>query len=183
MLELEPDLNSVAKYLSRGTTDRVYSSVARAVKVRAKNYRMHDGDLYRRTAKGLRFVPEEKARTSIMRGLHNEIGHWSFATTYKIIPDRFWWPKIQVDVAQFVRRIDSCQKAKSPEQNEPYGRMPDCRFFHTWSIDFAGPLKETAAGNKYIILAVENLSSWPVASAIGTNDFNSTGVIKFVEEQ
>ena len=54
--------------------------------------------------------------------------------------------------------------------------------FNTWSIDFAGPLKETAAGNKYILLAVENLSSLQVASAVGTNYFNSSEVIKFVEE-
>ena len=32
-------------------------------------------------------------------------------------------------------------------------------------------------------MAVENLDSWLVASAIGTNYFNSSGVIKFVEEQ
>ena len=61
--------------------------------------------------------------------------------------------------------------------------MPVSELFHTWSIDFAGPLKETAAGNKGILLAIENLSSWPVASFIGTNYFNSSGVIKFVVEQ
>ena len=40
-----------------------------------------------------------------------------------------------------------------------------------------------AAGNKFILLAVENFSSWPVPSDIGTNYFNCSGVIKFVEEQ
>ena len=144
---------------------------------------MHKGDLYRRTAKGLRFVPRERAHTFIMRGLHDEIGHWSFATTYKIISDRFCWPKIRVDDAQFVRSCDSCQKANPSERNWLYRRMPVSGLFHTWPIDFAGPLKETAAGSKYILLAVENLPSWPVASSIGTNYFNSIGVIKFVEEQ
>ena len=46
-----------------------------------------------------------------MRGLHDEIGHWSFTTTHKIISDRFWWPKIRIDVAHFVWSCDSCQKA------------------------------------------------------------------------
>ena len=32
-------------------------------------------------------------------------------------------------------------------------------------------------------MALENLYSWPIASAIGTNYLNSSGVIKFVEEQ
>lgn len=34
-----------------------------------------------------------------------------------------------------------------------------------------------------MLLAGENLSSWPVTSAIGKNSFNSSGVIKVVEEQ
>ena len=183
MVELEKDSSSVAEYLSRGTIDRTSSSVARAIKVRAKNYHMHDGDLYRRTAKGLRFVPGEKERISIMKGLKDEIGHWSFAKTYKIISDRFWWPKIRVDAAHFVRSWESCQKTNPAEQNGPYGRMPVSGLFHTWSIDFAGPLRETTAGNKSILVAIENLSSWPVSKAIGTNSSNSSGVIKFVEEQ
>ena len=61
--------------------------------------------------------------------------------------------------------------------------MPVRGLFHTWSTDFAGPLTETAAGQKYILLAVENLYSWPVARVIGTNYFNSSGVTKFDEEQ
>ena len=74
-MELESDLNSAAEYLSRGTIDRASSSVARAFKIRAKNYHMHEGDLCRRTAKGLKFIPGDKPRTSIMRGLFDEIGH------------------------------------------------------------------------------------------------------------
>ena len=38
-LELEPDLNSSAEYLSRGTIERAHSSVARAIKMRAKSYK------------------------------------------------------------------------------------------------------------------------------------------------
>ena len=33
------------------------------------------------------------------------------------------------------------------------------------------------------MLSVENLFSWPVASAIGINSFNSSGVVRFVEEK
>ena len=131
MLELEPDLNSVAEILLRGTIDRVSSTVAQAVKIRTINNHVNEGDLCRRIAKGLRFILVEKARTSIMSGFHDEIGHWSFATTYKIISGRFWCPKIRVCVAPFVRGCDSCQNANPSEQNEPYWRMPVSGFFYT----------------------------------------------------
>ena len=118
-----------------------------------------------------------------MRGLHDEIGHCSFATTHKIISGRFWWPKIRIDVSHFVRSCNSCQKSNRSEQNTPYVRMPVSRLFRTWSIDFAYPLKERAVRIKYILLAIENLSSLPVDSANGTNYFNSSGVTKFLQEQ
>ena len=57
IMELEPDFKSVAEYLSRGNIDRASSSIVRAARMRAKNYRMHESDLHRRTLKGLRFVP------------------------------------------------------------------------------------------------------------------------------
>ncbi len=57
------------------------------------------------------------------------------------------------------------------------------RLFRTWSIDFGGPLKETGAGNKYLLRAVEHMSCCPVARAIGTEMFNGAGFIKFVEEK
>ena len=110
-MDLEPDLKSVVEYLSRRTIDRASWSVVRAVKTRAKNHHMHEGDIYWRTAKVFRLVPEEKARIPVMKGLDDEIGHSSFAKAYEIILDRFWWPRIRIDVAHSVRSCDSCQKA------------------------------------------------------------------------
>ena len=88
LMELRPNSNSVAEYQSRGTIDRASSSAAPAVKIRSRNYHRHGGDLYRRKAKGWLFVPGDKSRASIMIGLDDEIGHFSFATTYRIISDR-----------------------------------------------------------------------------------------------
>ena len=45
-MELDPELNSVAEYLSRGSINRTFSIVALAVKISAKNYYMHEGGLY-----------------------------------------------------------------------------------------------------------------------------------------
>ncbi len=113
-----------------------------------------------------------------MEGLHEEIGRWDFATTYKIVSDRFWWPRTRPDIAHFVRSCDPSQKT-----NPPYGKIPVSGLFYTWSIGFGSPLKETEDDNKYLLFAVEHMSCWPAASAIGTEMFNGAGVIKFVQEQ
>ncbi len=56
---LEPDLMSVVEYLMTGTVKADSSRFAKAIKVRATNYVMYRGKLYRLTAKGLRFIPAE----------------------------------------------------------------------------------------------------------------------------
>ena len=64
--------------------------------------------------------------------------------------------------------------------------MGDCQLADCSILDqfnFVGLLKEIATGNECILLAVQNLSRWSVASAIAKNYFNSSVVIKLIEEQ
>ena len=61
--------------------------------------------------------------------------------------------------------------------------MPFRELFHTCSLTSQIRRKETTAGNKCMLLVVENLYSLLVSSAIGTNSFNNSCVIEFVQEQ
>ncbi len=72
---IEPDLMSAVEYLTTGTVKADSSKFSRAIKVRAKNYVMYEGNLYRRTARGLRFIPAEEEQIVILEGLVDEIGH------------------------------------------------------------------------------------------------------------
>ena len=181
--DLEEDLQAVVRYLTKGKVDGTSPSVRRAVKVRAKNYLMYEEELFRRTARGLRYVPSVEDRHSIMTALHDDIGHWGFAATYQMISDRFWWPKMRPDISHFVKSCDACQRTNPPEQSSPFGKIPVSGLFHTWSIDFAGPLPRTQSDNRYLLIAVEHLSGWPVARALPESHFNSLGVMTFVDEE
>ncbi len=89
---------------------------------------------------------------------------------------------MRVDAAHFVKSCDECQKA-NPSEQSPHGKHPVSGLFHTLSIHFAGPFSETDSSSRYVLLAVEHLCNWPVASVINPDMFNSIGVIKFVREQ
>ena len=180
---MDDELSGVMEYLTTGNVSGNSPSYRRAVKIKAKNFLVHKHELFRRTIKGLRYVPKKESRMGIMRGLHDEVGHWDFGTTYRMISDRFWWPSMRKEVAHFVRSCDICQKTNAPEQGRPYGKMPVSGLFHTWSIDFAGPLPVTSTGSKYILIAVEHLSGWPVAQSLSSDLFNSIGVLQFVEKE
>ena len=59
--------------------------------------------------------------------------------------------------------------------------IPVSQLFETFSIDFFGPLPKTKNGKRYILIAVEHLTGWPLAW--GTETATSAEVIKFVEEE
>lgn len=62
----------------------------RSIKKNTKSFLVHDGRLFLRTRNCLRFAPCQKTHPLILEGLHDEIGHWDFTSTYKIISERFW---------------------------------------------------------------------------------------------
>jgi len=60
-------------------------------------------------------VPEDKdLRFDIIRMHHAPIyaGHRGKKKTHAAIGHTFWWPKMHLDVQQFVRTCDSCQRNK-----------------------------------------------------------------------
>ncbi|OBZ66979.1 Transposon Tf2-9 polyprotein, partial [Choanephora cucurbitarum] len=54
------------------------------------------------------------------------------------------------------------------------------RLFEQFSIDFVGPFPESTSGNKYIIVAVENFTRWPLAQACKKADAHT--VANFIYE-
>lgn len=55
--------------------------------------------------------------------------------------------------------------------------------FQTWPIDFAGPLTVTSRRSKYLLIGVEHVSGWPVATAVSARYFNSRGFLHFVDKE
>jgi Integrase core domain len=59
--------------------------------------------------------------------------------------------------------------------------MPISGIFETFSVDFAGPLPRTLAGNIYILIGIEHLSGWPLAQAYAAS--TSEEVINFIRSE
>lgn len=111
-----------------------------------------------------------------MKGLHDEIGHWDFNKTYRIMSERFLWPAMRMEVYYFVESGDICQKTNPPVQGLAYGKMPVCGLFHTLSLDFAVPLLPQLV-SRHLLIGVEHLTGWPVAQTLLEHLFNSMGVL------
>ncbi len=68
-------------------------------------------------------------------------------------------------VASFVKSCDTYKKTKPANRNELAGKIPISGLFHTWYIDFAGPLLRTNLGNQYLIVAVGQMSVKPMLAS------------------
>ena len=71
------------------------------------------------------------------------------------------------------RFVASCEKClqfrHAPPKSEPLS-IETSGLFERFSFDFVGPMPETKRGNRYLIVAIEHLTSWPIAKAVPTID-------------
>lgn len=64
---------------------------------------------------------------------------------------------------------------------KPKGMTQPFGLFKTFSMYYAGPLPKTVRGNKYVKLAVDHLTGWPVSRA--TSDQTCETAVTFILEE
>ena len=87
VLQIEEPLQDVMSYLTGLGHPKPTGKFHKAVRAKSKNFMVSHGQLFRRTKKGLRYVPNVTERSNILLEFHDEIGHWDFSATYKMISD------------------------------------------------------------------------------------------------
>lgn len=179
--DYEKEIVGMIQFLTLKDISSVENDVRKWVKSNASNFFITKDGLFRRTAQGIRVVPDIPLRSKIMRTYHDEIGHWDVETTKQFIFERFWWPKGYKEITDYVRGCHDCQLFSPVPSYRTTKHIPITSLFETFSIDFAGPLEKTKSGNVYIIIAVEHLTNWPIACA--TPNSTSEEVLKFVRKE
>nr|GEX22132.1 reverse transcriptase domain-containing protein [Tanacetum cinerariifolium] len=123
----------------------------------------------------LNWTPEKKDFSLKPTG-----GHYSaLITGRKVYESGFFWPSIFKDAKDYVKRCDACQRSGniSSQIEMPHNNIQVCDVFDIWELDFMGPFSNSK-GNKYILVAVDYVSTWVEAQALPTNDARI--VIKFL---
>nr|GFA17808.1 reverse transcriptase domain-containing protein [Tanacetum cinerariifolium] len=119
----------------------------------------------------------------ILMACHNgPIGghHGANFIAKKVFDSGFYWLTIYRDAHDLVTRCDACQRqGKILQRDEmPQNAIQVCEIFNVWGIDFMGPFS-SSRGNKYIIVAIDNLSKWVEAKVLPIND--ARVVMKFLK--
>ncbi len=87
-------------------------------------------------------------------------------------------------VKAVVKTCRQCQLVKSEGSirsgNERLKSIPICDLFHRIALDTTGPLPETKACNKYILVAIDHYSKWCEAKAVV--DHGAKTAARFLED-
>lgn len=100
----------------------------------------------------------------IIEKFHNSsFGHRGVTVTINALKDNgFEWPRMQLDVADFLRRCPTCQKNKAASAVSvgPNRTITVYEPFQRLAMDFVGPLPIDARGNMFILVVVDCFSRW-----------------------
>jgi len=147
---------------------------------RAMHYCWKDERLY---FKGL-CVPRPEDRLKLVTQMHEDLGHFGEQRTLAEICQKYFWNNRIECVKTIVKTCQQCQLVKSEgsicSRDEHLKSIPICDLFHRIALDTAGPLPETKAGNKYILVAIDHYSKWCEAKVVA--DHGAKTAARFLED-
>ncbi|KFD72822.1 hypothetical protein M514_14726 [Trichuris suis] len=108
------------------------------------------------------YVPTSMRR-SVFESLHN-LFHPGFRETSRMVREKYVWPSMKKDCAQWARACIPCQQSQVHRHTcSPLGRfmLPSTRFAHVHT-DIISPLPP-AHGYAYLLTCIDRFSHWPEA--------------------
>lgn len=96
--------------------------------------------------------------------LLHAVAHPGVKASRRLIAERYFWPSMNVDIGEWAKACDSCQRAKVVRHTRTVPEsipMPNSRFSHI-HMDIVGPLP-CSAGYRYLLTTVDRYTRWPEA--------------------
>ncbi|KAI9003771.1 hypothetical protein CLU79DRAFT_669470, partial [Phycomyces nitens] len=122
----------------------------------------------------------QQERRLILQEIHDGHGHFGQHASWARLYFEYWWPTDFVELRDYIQTCEKCQLFANLPKYKSKGSVPVFQLFEQFSIDFVGPLPISSRGNSYVLVAIENFTSWPIALA--TEKADAANVTSFLYE-
>uniref|UniRef100_A0A2N9EZ43 Uncharacterized protein n=1 Tax=Fagus sylvatica TaxID=28930 RepID=A0A2N9EZ43_FAGSY len=87
---------------------------------------------------------------------------------HRAIGQGYWWPYMQKDAAQYVKKCDKCQRF-APSIHQPaasFNPIVSPWPFSQWGLDIVGPLPRAPGNRQWLIVATDYFTKWVEAEPL-----------------
>ncbi|GKB29138.1 reverse transcriptase domain-containing protein [Tanacetum coccineum] len=176
-------MTPLIEYLAEGTLPAEIKK-ARAIKIKARQYALGSGVLYRKSflEPWLWCVGPVQA-DYVVKEIHE--GSCSMhsgprSVVVKAIRYGYYWPTMHQDARNIIRKCDDCQTHRPVSKNlqQKLTTITSLWPFYKWGIDISGPFLEAQRKVKFLIIAIVYFTKWIEPKPVATITRNQ--VKKFV---
>ena len=147
-----------------------------------KGYSFENDILVHTTCDGLgdslvRILVPKGRRLKVLEVAHTHMlaGHFGRKKTFTRLSAKFLWPRMWVEVKEYVRSCKRCQKASRKDKARAPLQPLQCESepFSKVAFDLLGPLPRSTSGYKYILTMMDMYSKFPAAIPLKKVDNNT----------
>ncbi|XP_072767936.1 uncharacterized protein [Nerophis lumbriciformis] len=187
--EADPAIKHVIHLLeSGGPVPRSIGPNSPELKLMLKEWKrleMRDGLLYRKRKCEeetiYQLILPESLRVTVLKCLHDDMGHMGIDRTIDLVRTRFYWPRMAADVEHKVKTCGRCVRRKTPpEKAAPLVSIQTSRPMQLVCMDYLS-LEPDSHNTKDILVITDHFTKYAVA--IPTKDQKATTVAKCLWEQ
>lgn len=114
-------------------------------------------------AEQLQLVLPARYRSTAFNGAHSEVGHPGRDRTLSILKDRFYWPKMNTDIEEWISKCDRCIKRKSPTNaRAPMVSIITHAPMEMVCMDYL-TIEKSKGGYQYILVVTDHYTKFALA--------------------
>ena len=131
----------------------------------ATTYLVSDGILYRRRKTNeppAKVLVSAEQKRKALEAAHELSGHRGREGTLRKVVERDWWPEMYVDVKDWVKTCEQCEKRVPLRYNEPLKSLTVSHLWQRVGMDISY-MPKTEDGYHQLVVAREYLRGWAEA--------------------